>query len=262
MSGMSKKRPVSTEQAAPTKLTVEPENMIVLRAAGGKLFLIDRNCALVSRRCQRDIQEKERALLYGAVSIASSTSRVASAAERSESIAASMSEGISAAGGTDKEALGGLLAQPILYACFDPFADVRQPSPVSPFATDCLLWLTVGDVLTRQPQARLQMAVDVHMPSITSSLTGSRRSSPGFGSTGVNRPPLLTYVELATGARVYPVVDLPDVSAELLEIGIRFMYVKYQADSDAEKRSAPFSADFVQGMSTAQLMATSMLLAM
>lgn len=68
----SKKRVVPVECAIPAKLCVDAQNMIALRASNGMIYLVDRNCALVSRRCRNYILACEHLI---ASSIMADTSR-------------------------------------------------------------------------------------------------------------------------------------------------------------------------------------------
>lgn len=258
----SKRTQQQAEALTLPKLYVDPLYMVALRSASGRVYLVDRNCALVSRRCRRYLERKEEEIL-----------------QREE-----------ADGGSPCAAV----SEPTTHV---PYYGIRgnkedghrvdtdkasSPAAHGTLAEDDCFVSVPATTLFDVYQKRLTAAADQHQaqPPRNEALRGSggpQGKRPGgtpagtAGRTSATPPPvpwppafgaLEDYEGAADGLTLYPLIDLTDVPDPLLDMALGFMYLKYRSDTDFTEKwqstTALPSCD--DGSNAEQLIAASVIL--
>lgn len=212
---MSKKRAPQAELNHNIRLFIDPSNMVVLRAADGQTFLVDKNCAMVSKRFREWFLDLEAAVLSSGVQGPSATLRRASPDPSSSS--------------------GPFHTPPASHA------QNVDPGLVIPFYD--LEWETRPEHSNRgEAFFTVQQLIDYHnqipsaekLPSVEPQKGTARVPSPS--SAGTRRSLVSCIHDETTGIRWYPMYDFSDVKGSMVDVGIRFMYLKYRQDCEPEKR--------------------------
>lgn len=232
---MSKKRAPQTELNHSTRICIDPANMVVLRAADGETFLIEKNCAMVSKRFRDLLVDAEGTLAAAAQSI------------EDPSGAEAPNTGIPMSSMKEK--------QPVdLNRCF-PFYDIEWER--RPLGSDRGMYrYSVAQIIDFRQKQNLEKAPAAEVPTTSKNSGRSAVATPA----GPRRP-FLSCIEDENGIKKYPLFDFPDVKADLLEVAIRFMYLKYRLDSEPEKRQM-FNTSILGESSPVRLIAVSAILGM
>lgn len=229
---MSKKRSHQSELSVQLKLCVSPQNMFALRAATGEVFLLDRNCVLVSRKCREYIESLDKLVLQCSCEIA----------QRAACVPPST-----------YNAPPPVLNQTLFYYFVQPAVDADEGG-VETFG------------MTHLP---IEMVAEEHQRAVHNSVE-PKMGPPSSRDSASKQPTALLprvnpfgYIEEASGRRLYPAMDLPEISADLLDLAVAFMHYKHKADSEADRRtSAPFSHTIFGEPNYARLMAAGAILDM
>ncbi|KAG5474261.1 hypothetical protein LSCM1_03040 [Leishmania martiniquensis] len=222
-----KRKTVPVEAAPlPTCTVVGPEDMMLVACTSGELFLVERNCAIVSGYCRDLLQAWE-----GAV-------RREVAQSRCEDSAVS----------------DGATAEAIVMACIEPDSHGRYAGgplaadpadiPFMPFpgAEDTSSFETIRHVpvtvVAEHYQQRLRGAEAITPTKL------DRPSSKSVSSYGDRKgahviipKPIspLAPIEIVDGALMYPVVVIPYTTPELMESALSYAHRKYKVDVDGER---------------------------
>lgn len=242
---MSKKRAPQAELSHNTRLFIDPCNMVVLQAADGETFLVEKNCAMVSKRFREALLELEGTLTAAAQAVDDSSGDTAHTSPVTVPSAAA------ANASSFKERAAVDLERRI------PFYDIEWER--RPDASDKGRSLySIGEIVQYRHKQNLERLAPMDTPPTTSGKNSGR--TPVVVPTGVRRP-YLSVIEDDDGVKRYPLFDFPDVKADLLEVAIRFMYLKYRLDSEPEKRQT-FHTGLLGESSPVRLIAISAILGM
>eukprot|EP00796_Vickermania_ingenoplastis_P008643 gene8643-6072_t len=232
---MSKKRAPQTELNHNTRLFIDPANMVVLRAANGEAFLVEKNCAMVSRRFREMLVDVE-GTLSAALQLQDAGSSLDFPSQQQQSNPASS-----------------LKERTVDMNRTIPYYDMeweRRPA----MSNSGKAMFTVAEILDHRQKHSVERAAPMDMPATTGKNSGRAPVTPA----GPRRP-ALSCIEDDNGVRRYPLFDFPDVKADLLEAAIRFMYLKYRLDSEPEKRQV-FTTNLLGEGSAVRLIAASAIL--
>lgn len=289
---MSKRRLPQTESSG-YRLLIDPGNMVVLRAANGEVFLVERNCAMVSKRF-RDILSEMEAIIPSSLTqeeTRESMDHMHGGSHTGEAV----SGGSSASSPTHLERVRKRSVGDERHTLL-PFYDMEWE--LRPHLSDRGKALfSVGQVLYSRHRQSFEAGAygsgelspgllgtigserstgsvvpgglgnaSFTSPMVPTSASGSSKNGPRgtmmlSSPSGPKRSPV-SCLEDEHGIRWYPLFDFPDISSYLLEVGIRYMYLKYRMDSEPEKR-IPFHPSLInEGGSTVCLIAASAILGM
>lgn len=288
---MSKKRAPQTEPLG-YRLFIDPCNMVVLRAAGDESFLVERNCAMVSKRFRDALTEMEalipsyfqeephgtfehpQANCYPYEVLSGGSSSTSSPPSRSQRQHLSNDERcallpffdmewelrphLSDHGKTmfSVEEVLHLRHRQSLEAGMNGSGET-SPGMVGTLGSE----RSMGSVSPGLP-----ISVSFTSPGVPGAAAGSSKGG-GRGTVALSTPsgPKRSHIfcmEDEHGIRWYPLFEFPDLSANLLEIAIRYMYLKYKMDSEPEKR-VPFHPSLIsEGGNAVRLIAVSSILGM
>lgn len=239
---MSKKRAPQTELNHNTRLFIDPSNMVVLRAADGETFLVDKNCAMVSKRFRELLVDVETVLSMAAQMLEENGS----------------SENSPLPQGACPNPTSSLKEKPPMdMNRAIPFFDIEwelRPQPSNHGKSMC----SVMQILQYRQKQNSEKLPPVE--PTTSSSKNAGRAVVAAAPVGSRRP-YLSCIEDERGVKLYPLFDFPDVKADLLEVAIRFMYLKYRLDSEPEKRQT-FHTSLLGESSAVRLIAVSAILGM
>ncbi|KAG5499755.1 hypothetical protein GH5_03889 [Leishmania sp. Ghana 2012 LV757] len=251
-----KRKAIPAEAAPlPTCTAVGPEDMVLVGCASGELFLVERNCAIVSSYCRDLLQVWEGAVRRVVAQYRCEDSTV------SDSAAA--------------EAIAMASFEPDSYGRYGggPLATDPAEIPFMPFlgAGDISSLETVRHVpvtlVAEHYQQRLRAAeattpTKVDRPS--SKLISSYGDRKGVHMIVPKPITPLSPIENTDGALMYPVVIIPYVTPELMESALSYAHKKYKADVDGERPSVESAAPvtLVSAESRWRLMAASVLTGM
>lgn len=240
---MSKKRAPQTELNHNTRLFIDPSNMVVLRAADGETFLVDKNCAMVSKRFRELLVEVETVLSVAAQILEENGSPENSPIPQ---------------GGSGANPTSALKEKPpVDMNRTIPFFDIEwelRPQPSNHGKAMC----SVRQILQYRQKQNSEKLPSIEPPVSSSKNAG--RAVVTAAPVGSRRP-YLSCIEDERGVKLYPLFDFPDVKADLLEIAVRFMYLKYRLDSEPEKRQV-FQTSLLGESSAVRLIAVSAILGM
>lgn len=229
---MSKKRAPQTELNNNNRLSIDPSNMVVLRAGNGNVFLIEKNCAMVSRKFRELLSEMEAKI---SMAVRSMDESINSGEPPSDSL-------------SFKE-------KGIEVDCSFPFFDIEWE--VRPRESDS------GKSMFKATQIihYWQKHNSERVQSSDCPVTSSKNARSAVVSSAGHRRSYLSCLEMDNGVKMYPLFDFPEIDATLLDLAIRFMYLKYRLDSEPEKRQQ-FHFSLLEECNAVRLIAISDLLGM
>ncbi|CAJ1029599.1 hypothetical protein Q4I30_005233 [Leishmania utingensis] len=239
----------------PTCTAVGPEDMVLVACTSGEVFLVERNCATVGRYC-RDVLHVWEGAVHRAV-------------------AQSGNEGITPSDGATAEAA--------VVLCTDADSHSREagiPLATEPAEIPFMSFLDADDA------SPLEAIRHIPVTLVAEHYQQRLRAAEAATPTKIDRPPLklvsssgdrkgapvivpkpispLAPIESDDGALMFPVVVIPYMTAELMEVALSYAHKKYKVDVDGEKpgaeSAAPVTAASAEGRW--QLIAASVLTGM
>lgn len=288
---MSKKRAPQTEPMG-YRLFIDPCNMVVLRAAGDESFLVERNCAMVSKRFRDALAEMEASIpTYFQEESHGTFEHPQVSSYPYEVLSGGSSSTFSPPSRSQRQKLSNDDRSSLL-SFYDMEWELRphlSDRGKALFSLEEVLFLRHRQSLEgamngsgeTSPGMVATLASERSMGSVTPALPtsvsfanpampGAASGGPKGGARGtvaLSTPPgpkrsHVCCIEDEHGIRWYPLFEFPDLSANLLEIAVRYMYLKYKMDSEPEKR-VPFHPSLIsEGGNAVRLIAVSSILGM
>lgn len=264
----------------------------MLRAANEEAFLVERNCAMVSKRFRDTLTEMEAIIPFslGQEEVRCSLDPTHGSSHGSDVVSAPPSSSTpSPSGRLGKKSFEERHA-------FLPFYDMewelrphlsergkamfsvaqvlyfrhRQSFEAGTYGSGELTPGMLGTIGSERSTGSLAAGgitnASFTSPMVATSGSGGSKSG-GRGTVTLSSPsgPKRTHVsclEDEHGIRWYPLFDFTDLSANLLEVAVRYMYLKYRMDSEPEKRVPFHPSLIIEGGSAVSLIAASSLLGM
>ncbi|KAG5500354.1 hypothetical protein JKF63_03446 [Porcisia hertigi] len=251
------KRKVNPVEPAPlpTCTAVGPEDMVLLACASGEVFLVERNCAIVSGYCRDLLQLWEGAVRRVAMQN-KNDEHASSDAATTETTSALRTEVNSHSHDVD----GPLATDPVEI----PFMSLLDYSGSSPL--DAIRQVPVTQVADHYQQ-RLS-AADSTTPTKVDRPSSKQFSAHGDrkGMHFVVPKPIspLAPIEFDDGVPMYPVIVVPYMTPTLLEMALSYAQKKYKMDVDGEKAGTETLAPLISASAEGRwrLLAASMLASM